>query len=167
MQFVHNLLNDIKKNVFTKWVGFAIGFIAVILAIAQAAVYGGIGEGNYVASVVTFSILGAVLFLVLSVFKQTSSLAPLVLFLFEFLALLAFINSVFTTGLLDTITTDLFDGDFSVLTQKVYGKSAILMIVTIILSAVAVYVPQNSEWLYNKITAKANAKNNENVEAAN
>lgn len=156
--FFKTLGKDIVHNWCTKWIGFAIGLIAVIITIAQAGVYSGIEERLYADGIITFSVLAIVAFLVLSVFKQTSSLAPLMLFLFNFLALLAFVSSVFTTGLLDEVTTEMFGGGgIGALLKQTYGISAVLIVVSMVLSAVAIYVPQNSEWLYNKIIAKKNA----------
>ena len=156
--FFKTLGEDILNNLCTKWIGFAIGVIAMILTIVQAAVYGGIDQRLYSAGIITFSVLAIVAFLVLSVFRQTSSLAPLALFLFNFLALLAFVSSVFTTDLLDEVTTEMFGGGgIGALLKQTYGISAVLIVVSTVLSAVAIYVPQNSNWLYNKIIAKKNA----------
>ena len=156
--FFKKLGKQLLNNICTKWVGFAIGFIAVILTVVQAAVYSGIEPNFYSANIITYSVLAVVAFLVLSVFRQTSPLAPLIMFVFNFLALLAFVSSVFTTDLLDEITTAMFGGfSLGALLKETYGQSAVLIIISMLLSAVAIYVPQNSDWLYNKILAKKNA----------
>ena len=69
--FFKTLGKDIVNNWCTKWIGFAIGFIAVILTIAQAGVYSGIDDRLYSAGIITFSALAIVAFFVLSVFRQT------------------------------------------------------------------------------------------------
>lgn len=159
-------VQEIVHNILTKWIGFALGLIAAILAIAQAIAYSGISQIFQSEYVVAFSVVGALLFLILSVFRQTSSLAPMALFLFCLLTLLSFVGSVFTIeALFDDLTTALFDGvSLAKIAGLEYGPCIILFIISLLLSAVAVYVPQNSEWLYNKIAAKKSAKQDTAVE---
>lgn len=156
--FFGNLGKDIKRNVFTKWIGFAIGLIAVILTVVQTAIYGGLGEKYFSSAVMVFSILAIVSFLVLSVFKQTSSLAPLALFIFELLTLLSFAGSIFEIqAFVDEISTLFFDGfAMDKFIAQPYGICAVFFIINTVLSVVAMYVPQNSDWLYNRMTAGKN-----------
>lgn len=151
-----SFLDDIVHNILTKWIGCFIGLATAILAVVQSIVYGGISPEFYSGYVVTFSIVGALLYLILSVFKQTTSLAPTALFMFMLLALLSFVGSVFKLELLfDDLTTALFDGvSLAKIVGLEYGPAAVLMVISWLLSIVTLCVPQNSEWLYNRIKAK-------------
>lgn len=132
---------EIKECILTKWIGCFIALVAVVLSIVQAITYSGVAEQDFNSVAVICSVLGAVLFLILSLFRQTSSLAPVVLMVCDLVALLAFGSAI-----VDYFTTEFFDG-FSLgklmEREAAYSFSTLSFVISFVVSSVAVYVPQN------------------------
>lgn len=139
--FIKTLGDDVSECIKTKWIGCFVALAAAVLSIVQAIVYSFVGEQDFSSGALTFSILAAVLFFVLSLFKRTSSLAPIFLMIFDFLALLTF-----AAGMIDFFSTAFFDGfsfgKFFKL-ETPYWLSSLLFILSAVISCVTVYLPQN------------------------
>lgn len=134
---------QIKDCIRTKWIGCFIALVAVVLSIVQAATYSLVSQQDQNVNAIVFSVLAAVCFLVLSLFKGTSPYAPVALMVFDFLALLAFAGSI-----VDYFSTEFFGG---LTLEKFFGQkfeywfSTLSFVITTIVSFVAMYVPQNRE----------------------
>lgn len=136
-----SLGKEIKECILTKWIGCFIALIAVVLSIVQAITYSGVAQADFNGNAVVFSVLGAVLFLVLSLFRRTSPLAPIALFICDFIAMCSFISVI-----VDYFSTAFFDGfSFGKLLglEVAYSFSTVSFVVSMLISAVAIYVPQN------------------------
>lgn len=136
-----NILGQIKESILTKWIGCFIALVAVVLSIVQAIAYSGVAEQDFNVNAVIFSILGVVLFILLSLFRKTSPLAPVALMTCDFIALCAFISKI-----VDFFSTEFFDGfSFAKLMNLSfsYSFSTISFVVAMVVSCIAVYVPQN------------------------
>lgn len=140
-----SFLNAVGKNIVdcicTKWIGCFVALAAVVLSIAQAIAYSGVNEQDFNSLAVVLSVLGAVFFIILSLFKQTSPLAPIALVICDFVALL-----VFASSLIDFFSTAFFGGfSFGALFAQplAYSFSTILFVLSFVVSSVAMWIPQN------------------------
>lgn len=152
------ILNHIKESLKSKWIGCFIALVAVVLSIAQAITYSGVVEQDFNVNAVIFSILGAVLFLLLSLFKKTTPLAPIALMTCDFIAMCAFISVI-----IDYFSTAFFGGfSFAKLMalETAYSFSTISFVVSFLISCIAVYVPQNRK-LNDKNTQNSGEEENE------
>lgn len=148
--FFNKLWLNIKENFTTKRFGFYVGLAAFILMIALLIVYSGIDKTLFNSNVILFVVLGIVLYIVLSVFKQTALLAQVSLMVFSFLSFCAFAS---TDGMVDYLSTLFFDGiSFSKLMSldSNFLFSALLMLLTFIVASVAMYMPQNKKSIESK-----------------
>lgn len=148
--FFNKLWLNIKENFTTKRFGFYVGLAAFILMIALLVVYSGIDKTLFNSNVILFVVLGIVLYIVLSVFKQTAILAQVSLMVFSFLSFCAFAS---TDGMVDYLSTLFFDGiSFSKLMSldSNFLFSALLMLLTFIVASVAIYMPQNKKSIESK-----------------
>lgn len=149
--FAQTMGKEIKECILTKWIGCFIALVAVVLSIAQAITYSGVAEQDFNSVAVVCSVLGAVLFLVLSLFRQTSTLAPVALMICDFVSLLAFGSSI-----VDYFSTAFFDGfSFGKLLEQetAYSFSTISFVVSFVIASVAVYVPQNRKMKNKEVAA--------------
>lgn len=148
--FFNKLWLNIKENFTTKRFGFYVGLAAFILMIALLIVYSGIDKTLFNSNVILFVVLGIVLYIVLSVFKQTALLAQVSLMVFSFLSFCAFAS---TDGMVDYLSTQFFDGiSFAKLMSldSNFLFSALLMLLTFIVASVAMYMPQNKKLIESK-----------------
>lgn len=148
--FFNKLWLNIKENFKTKHYGFYVGLASFVLMIILTIVYSGIDSTLYNSNVILFAVLGIVIYIVCSLFKQTATLSQVVLMIFSFLAFCAFAS---TDGMVDYLSTQFFDGismaAISGLGFNFLG-SAILMLVSFIVSSVAMYMPQNKKVIESK-----------------
>lgn len=143
----------IKQCVLSKWIGCFVALAAVLLSLIQVITYAFVEAQDQSTSAIVFCVLAIVVFLVLSLFTPTSPLAPVALTLFDFLALLGFVNKI-----ADYFSTAFFSG-FSIKAffglPAEYWLSTLLFIITLIVACVSVFLPQNKQL----------NKNNEGVES--
>ena len=134
---------EIKTSILTKYIGFYVAVAAIVLSFIQTIIYGQVNGQDLNVNAIIFSVLGIVFFLLLSLFRKTSTFAPLVLMAFDFFALLAFVSKI-----IDYFSTAFFGG-FSAAKffamPAPYWLSTVCFILSAIVSAVAVYLPQNRE----------------------
>lgn len=148
--FFNKLWLNIKENFTTKRFGFYVGLAAFILMIALLIVYSGIDKTLFNSNVILFVVLGMVLYIVLSIFKQTAILAQVSLMVFSFLSFCVFAS---TDGMIDFLSTQFFDG---ISLTKIFSLdfnflfSAILMLVIFIVASIAMYMPQNKKSIESK-----------------
>lgn len=148
--FFNKLWLNIKENFTTKRFGFYVGLAAFILMIALLIAYSGIDKTLFNSNVILFVVLGIVLYIVFSVFKQTALLAQVSLMVFSFLSFCAFAS---TDGMVDYLSTQFFDGiSFAKLMSldSNFLFSALLMLLTFIVASVAMYMPQNKKSIESK-----------------
>ncbi|NLC16343.1 MAG: hypothetical protein GX756_00465 [Clostridiales bacterium] len=135
--------NEIKECVTTKWIGFYVTLAAFALSIAHTFAYSAISRTIYNGQVIVFSVLGIVAFILFSLYRRTSLLAPIALMISSFLSLTAFIKA---EGIIDYLSTVFFDG-FSM--GKLFSLpfpvwfSMVSFVLCFIIASVAMYIPQN------------------------
>lgn len=133
---------EIKTTVLTKGSGFIVGGIAFVLTFIQMITYTQVPENIYNGMVVVFALLGLLFFVLFSLFRKTSSLAPIFLMVFDLLCVTAFASA---EGLIDYLSTAFFSG-FSL--EAVFALpfavwfSVLCFLLSFILSSVAIYLPQ-------------------------
>ena len=148
--FFNKLWLNIKENFTTKRYGFYVGLASFVLMIALVCIYAGIDKTLFNSNVILFAVLGIVLYVICSLFKQTATLSQVVLMIFSFLTFCAFAS---TDGMVDYLSTQFFDG---ISFEKIFILnfnflfSAILMLVSFIVSSVAMYMPQNKKVIESK-----------------
>ena len=132
---------EIKQCVISKSYGCFVALAACALTLAQTFAYPFVSGELFSAGVIVSSVLGVVLFAALSLFRKTSSLAPIALMICDFLALIFFAGA-------DVFATLFFDG-FSI--GKIFRLPVaewfclLSFILSFVISSVAVYLPQNKK----------------------
>lgn len=144
----------IKQCILSKWVGCFVALAAVLLTLIQLITYAFVEAQDKSISAIIFCVLAIVFFIVLSLFKPTSPLAPVALTLFDFLALLSFVEKI-----IDFFSTAFFSG-FSIgaffgLAPE-YWLSTLLFVITFIVACVSVFLPQNRQLNKNNEGVKGN-----------
>lgn len=130
---------EIKETITSKWLDSFVGAGAALLSFISFIAYFFMPNDLQNATVIAFCFVGFLLFLILSLFRQTSVLAPVSVMVFDLLAIVAIVN---TDGMIDYITTQMFDGlDLSALAPALVA-SIICLILSFILSSVAMYLPK-------------------------
>ena len=141
-----DLLKEIEITIKTKWIGFYAAAVAWVLTFIQMITYsqiGGIEETLFSAGVIVSCVIGMILFLLLSLFRKTSPIAPIVLMICDLLCLMFFVGA---EGFQDYFSTQFFDG-FSM--GKLFSLGApvwfsmLSFILSFVISSVAIYLPQN------------------------
>ncbi|MCI9518389.1 MAG: hypothetical protein HFK08_03910 [Clostridia bacterium] len=136
---------EIKQCVISKSYGCFVALAACALTLAQTFAYPFVSGELFSAGVIVSSVLGVVLFAALSLFRKTSSLAPIALMICDFLALIFFAGA---DGIVDVFSTLFFDG-FSI--GKIFRLPVaewfclLSFILSFVISSVAVYLPQNKK----------------------
>ncbi len=136
----------IKETVLTKSVGFYVAAVAWLLTLIHTITYAsGVPGDIYSGSVVGVGVTAIILFPLLSLSKKTSPVAPIVLMICDFMALMCMAGA---DGIIDYMSTQFFDG-FSV--GKIFTLpfgvwfSALSFIVSFIIASVAMYLPQQKK----------------------
>lgn len=140
LNFVGCLGREIKHTVLNKWLDCFVGLAAVALTLAQLIAYCCMPADLFNYRIVIYCVVGIVLFLLLSLFKQTSPLAPIVLMVFDFMCIAAFAN---TDGMIDYVTTQLFDGFSLSALPAAFVTSVLLFVMSFAVSSVAMYLPKS------------------------
>ncbi len=138
---IESIKKEIKESILTKWIGCFVASVAAVLSIIQAITYSGVAAADFNVNAVVFSLLGAALFVLLSLSRKTSSLAPVALMICDFVALLSFVGVI-----IDYFSTLFFDGfsmDKLFSQEAAYSFSTVSFVLSTIIASVAVYLPQN------------------------
>lgn len=158
--FLKAVGNEIKQTVLTKTYGCYVALVAWLLTFIQIITYSFVEGDLFNPGVIIASVFGVILFIVLSLFRKTSPLAPVILMVCDVCALFAFASA---DGIVDTFSTLFFDGVslgklFTLPTAE--WMSIFSFVLSFIISSVAVYLPQNKK----AKTEKEETESNENVE---
>lgn len=141
---MNKILKEIKECILSKWIGCFVALPALLLTFIQIITYSMVSEVLFNPLVIVSSVFGVILFIVLSLFRKTSSLAPVALMVCDMIAFFGFVGA--GDGVVDIFSTLFFDG-FSL--GKLFTLPAaewwsiFSFVITIILSSVAMYLPQN------------------------
>lgn len=160
--FFKKIGREIKQTVLTKRFGFWVGVVALVLTVIQAIIYSFMPKNISSSSVVIISIVGAVVFVVLQLFRQTSPLAAIVLMICDFACITAFASA---DGMIDYVTTQFFAGISAEAIKGLHGAmlpSLIFMVLSFIVSSFAIYMPQNKK----PVDASTEATPNDELEHA-
>lgn len=143
--FLKTVGNEIKQTVLTKSYGCYVALAALVLTFIQIITYNFVSVELFHAGVIVSSVLGVVFFIILSLFRKTSPLAPVILMVCDLVALLCFASA---DGIVDVFSTLFFDGFslgklFTLPTAE--WVSIFSFVLSFIISSVAVYLPQNKK----------------------
>ena len=144
-RFLLGMKADIFSLIKGKTYGFYVACVAALLLFVMVCLYSFVPNGTYNSLVILFGCLGFVLFLVFSLFKETSSLSAIALMVFSFTAFCAFVNA---DGLIDYLSTVFFSGfSLSVLFSLPFPLlfSIFAMLFAFLISSVAMYLPQQKK----------------------
>lgn len=134
--------NVVLRYFQSKNVGFYLASLSWILTLAHLIVYQGVAPELFSGQVVTFGLAGVILFAALSVFPQTSELAPISLMVCNFLCITSFAS---IEGIIDYFSTQFFDGfSMQALFELPFAVwfSVVAFVSAFVLASVAMYVPQ-------------------------
>lgn len=145
MSFLNSVGNEIKETVLTKTYGCYVALVAWLLTFIQSITYNFVSVELFNSGVIVASVCGVILFIVFSLFRKTSTLAPVILMACDACALFAFATA---DGIVDVFSTLFFDG-FSLgklftLPTAVW-MSLFSFVLSFIIASVAVYLPQNKK----------------------
>ena len=135
-------MSKVKAKKTKKSIGFYVGAIAWLLTVANLIAYNSVPMDIYNTNATLWSLAGLALFVVFSLFKRTSDLAPLSLMIGNFMGLLAFVQAA---GTIDYLSTHFLDG-FSM--QAVFALptevwfSILSFVVAFLAASLAMYLPQ-------------------------
>ncbi len=145
MSFLNSVGNEIKETVLTKTYGCYVALVAWLLTFIQSITYNFVSVELFNSGVIVASVCGVILFIVFSLFRKTSTLAPVILMACDACALFAFASA---DGIVDVFSTLFFDG-FSL--SKLFTlptaewMSLFSFVLSFIIASVAVYLPQNKK----------------------
>lgn len=140
-----SLLDNIKKTMTSKWIGFYLGVSSIIIGIIVAIIYQIHYQGSaYYSNVsVILPFIAALLFIILSLFKQTSKFAPIVSSVLIFVAFLVFINASYMY-LSEVFYSGISKESLAAL-DKTYVVCILLFLISAIIGNVSIYKKQNKE----------------------
>lgn len=132
----------VKDYVLERGAGFWVGLVAWVLTFVHTITCSGISHDIFAPATIGVGVAGIILFPLLSLFKKTSSLAPVALMICDFLCLTCAAGA---DGIIDYLATQFFDG---ISLQKIFNLpfsvwfSVLSFVVSFILASVAIYLPQ-------------------------
>lgn len=143
----NSLLDNIKQTITSKWIGFYLGVSSILVGIIVAIIYQVhyTGTAYYSSVAVILPFIGALLFIVLSLFKQTSKFAPIISTILIFVAFLVFINASYMY-LSEVFYSGISKESLQAL-DKTYIVCILLFLISGIVGNVAIYKKQNKEKL--------------------
>lgn len=125
-----------------KSIGFYIGLLAFVLTVAYGVAYMGISPDLYNNMIVVYAVIGCLAFVLLSLTRKTSELAPAALMVCSMLSIMAFVS---TDGMIDYLSTQFFGG-FSMETilamPFAIWFSVFAFVGCFLLGSLAMYLPQ-------------------------
>lgn len=125
-----------------KSIGFYVGLLGLLLTVAYGVVYTGISPDLYNGLIVIYAVVGAVAFVLLSLIRKTSELAPIAIMVCSMLSIVAFAS---TDGMIDYLSTQFFGG-FSL--EAIFALpfavwfSIFAFVGCFLLGSLAMYLPQ-------------------------
>lgn len=143
----NSLLDNIKQTITSKWIGFYLGVSSIVIGIIVAIIYQVhyTGTAYYSSVAVILPFIAALLFIGLSLFKETSKFAPIISSILIFIAFLIFINASYM------YLSEVFYSGISKETLQALDKTYVVCIVLFLISGivgnVAIYKKQNKEKL--------------------
>ena len=145
MSFLNSVGNEIKETVLTKTYGCYVALVAWLLTFIQSITYNFVSVELFNSGVIVASVCGVILFIVFSLFRKTSTLAPVILMACDACALFAFASA---GGIVDVFSTLFFDGFslgklFTLPTAE--WVSLFSFVLSFIIASVAMYLPQNKK----------------------
>ena len=139
---MENILEILKKWISSKAIGFYFSLVSLVLMIIELIFYPGVPIDIMNGNVIIVLVIGIVLFIGLSIFKFTSSIAPISLLVCGFLSLIFIAQA---EGFIDYFSTQFFEG----VSLDVILKLPVPVLVTVlsiilsfIISSVSIYLPQ-------------------------
>lgn len=141
--FFKRVGNEIKETVLTKRAGCFVALAAVVLSVVEAIVYS-VNYTNtdyYSVWAIVLPVLGAALFILLSLFRVSTPFAPAVLFAFDLAAFAVFVNAVYM------YLSEVFYGGinaeaFAALAPE-FVACTVMYIASTVIANVALYLNQN------------------------
>ncbi|MCH4278057.1 MAG: hypothetical protein LKF89_03970 [Bacilli bacterium] len=142
---INAILGKVKDFFLAKRFGYYVGVAGLVFTLCYAISYCSIDQSIFSSLVIVFAWLGIAAFIALSLFKVTSSLAPVALMIFSFLSFLSFVGA---DGIIDFFSTQFFDGfsigKFFALSPSVWF-SILGLVLSFILASVSMYMPQRKK----------------------
>ena len=139
---MENIFKILKKWISSKAIGFYFSLVSLVLMIVELIFYPGVPTDIMNGNVIIVLVFGILLFIGLSIFKFTSSIAPISLLVCGFLSLIFIAQA---EGFIDYFSTQFFEG----VSLDVILKLPIPVLITIIsiilsfvISSVSIYLPQ-------------------------
>lgn len=143
-----DIKSGIKGFVLSRNYGFYVGLAAAVLTFVQLISYSCMPKDLFNGAVIAACVIGIVLFVVFSLFKQTARLAPVALMICDFLCITAFAAA---NGMVDYLSTAFFGG-FSIgsifLLPAAMWFSVLMFVLSFLVSSAAMYMPQFKEIEY-------------------
>lgn len=143
--FFKKVIQNVVSTLKTKTIGFYLGLAGAVLCIALSILYKSFyGQSEYYSATSSlFIVLGAALFLLLSLSNYTSRYAAIPMLIGVFVGLLLFVNAVYI------YFADIFYGGvnkeaFEAMDPKMI-ISLVMFFVTIVISNVAMWLRQNKD----------------------
>lgn len=139
---MEKILEILKKWITSKAIGFYFSLASLLLLIIELIAYPGVPVDIMNKNAIIVLIVGIVLFILLSIFRFTSNIAPISLLVCGFLSLIFIAQA---EGFIDYFSTQFFEG----VSLEVILKLPVPVLVTVlsiilsfIISSVSIYLPQ-------------------------
>lgn len=139
---MEKILNVLKEWISSKAIGFYFSLSAWVLMIVELIFYPSVPVDIMNGNVTLVLIIGIILFVILSIFKFTSSLAPVSLLVCGFLSLIFIAQA---EGFIDYFSTQFFEGvslDVILKLPVPVLITVLSIVLTFIISSVSMYLPQ-------------------------
>ena len=139
---MEKILNVLKEWISSKAIGFYFSLAAWVLMIVELIFYPSVPVDIMNSNVTLVLIIGVILFVILSIFKFTSSLAPVSLLVCGFLSLIFIAQA---EGFIDYFSTQFFEGvslDVILKLPVPVLITVLSIVLTFIISSVSMYLPQ-------------------------
>ena len=143
MEKINLILEDMKKTISSKRIGFYLALISSLLALISGIIYKIKYDGSDYCSAWAFSlpIVGLCLFIVLSLFSKTSKFASIITTVLSFVSFLIFINASYM------YLSEVFYGGFNMKAiqemDKEYIISLFMFLISGIVGNISIYQKQN------------------------
>ena len=137
------VLEDMKRTISSKRIGFYLALISSLLALISGIIYKIKYDGSDYYSACAFSlpIVGLCLFVILSLFSKTSKFASIITTVLSFVSFLIFINASYM------YLSEVFYGGFNMKAiqemDKEYIISLFMFLISGIIGNVSIYQKQN------------------------
>lgn len=143
------ILNVMKEEFFLNWKTKSFGFYTSVAAFLATLIllftYPNVPQQCFNSIVILITVLGVILYVLFSQFRQTSVYGSLVLMIVDFCSLMAMVNA---DGFIDYISTAFFSG---VSLKAIFALpvslwlSTLMMVLGFLIASVSLYMPQNKK----------------------